>query len=164
MSDQPAAGHNSNRFIDILHAANQLQQHLDQEGYSDEDVLGALESETEVMAVIDHTIERIVADERLAASAKERARRLEARAENRRGLLDVIMKALKRNNIERPLATVYYAKNPQTAVIDNADDIPDTYRSLEVDKARLLQALKAGTKVAGASLSEPKQSLRIKVT
>lgn len=162
--DRPGAGHNSNRFTDILYAATQLQAQLEHEGYADEDVLGALESETEVLAIVDRTIEKIVADERLTASARERARRLEARADMRRGLLNVIMTNLRRQNLERPLATVYYATDPQAVIIDNADDIPEKYLKSAPDKAMIARDLKAGTKVAGAHLADLKQSLRIKVT
>ena len=161
MSDYPS---NRPRFADILNHAHQLQELLSQEGYEDSDIIASLESETEVLAIMDRTIERVIADERLAASARERARRLEARAEMRRGLLHVIMTSLQRQNLERPLATVYYQANPQSVTVERAEEIPAAYTMTVPDKTAILKALKAGEAVPGVSLSPAKTSLRIKTT
>lgn len=164
MSDQPGPGHNSNRFMQLMQHATELQAQLQSEGYTDEDVLGALESETQVLDLLDRTIERMVADQRLAASAKERAKRLEARAENRKSLMDFIMKALRRDNIERPLGTVYYQKNPTTLQITGP--VPAKFRvQVEVDdKDSIKKALEAGERVENCALSPDKYHLRVKVT
>lgn len=161
MSDYPS---NRPKFQEILSHAHQLQQLLTQDGYDDSDVLASLESETEVLAITDRTIERIIADERLAASAKERARRLEARADMRRGLLHVIMTALQRQNLERPLGTVYYQASQPSLTIEKPEDIPEQYQTTVPDKVAILKALKAGEPVPGASLSPVKTSLRIRTT
>ena len=152
------------RFSEMLHAAHTLQQQLSDEGYDQEDIIGALESETDVMRMLDRTIEKVVADERLAASAAERAKRLKARAEKRRELLDVIMVNLERDKLERPLATVYYVTNPVALVIDNPDDIPTQYYESVPDKAMITKALHAGADIPGVRLSTPKRGLRLKVT
>jgi hypothetical protein len=152
------------RFSEILHAAHTLQQQLSDEGYDQEDIIGALESETDVMRMLDRTIEKVVADERLAASATERAKRLKERAAKRRKLLDVIMVNLERDKLERPLATVYYVTNPVTLVIDNPDDIPMQYYESMPDKAMITKALHAGADIPGVHLSTPKRGLRLKVT
>jgi Gp157 protein len=146
-------------FMAIMAAASQLQEQLSAEGYDDDDILGAIESETDVLAILDRVAEKVVADERLAASARERARRLEARADKRRQLLDLMMTTIGRDKVERPLVTLSYRNNPPSLILTNPDHLPSQYMTAVPNKDMITKALKSGAAVDGATLGNPSRSL-----
>jgi len=153
---------NRPRFADILQKAMQLAEDLVKEGYDDSIVVDALDSETEVLAIVDRVAERVIADQRLAASAKARAKRLEERAETSKKFLAYVLSSLNRKSLERPLGTVHFQDNPQGVEI--LGEVPAEYRTEVPDKAAIKRALVAGKEVENARLSPPSRHLRILTT
>ena len=139
------------RISDIMHKAAELRQQLEAEGYDQHDQMLAIETESEALELFDAYAERVVADERLAASARERAKRLERRAEINKGMLTYIMAVLRQKKLERPLVTATMTKGRTSTEITETDKIPAEYRTLP-DKAAITRALKEGQEVPGAEL------------
>ena len=139
-------------YSDLMHQASVLQQQLEAEGYDDENVLASLESETDVLALFDRVTERVIADERLAASARERAKRLEARADKRKAFLGFVLDNLNRTKLERPLATTYWQDNNPALQIDGP--VPEQYMTSTPDKPAITKALKAGEVIENCRLTQ----------
>jgi len=139
------------RISDIMRKAAELRQQLEAEGYDQHDQMLAIETEGEALELFDAYAERVVADERLAASARERAKRLERRADIHKGMLVYIMQVLRQKRLERPLVTASMARGRTSLDILEADKVPAEFRT-EIDKAQLAKALKDGREVAGAQL------------
>lgn len=123
-------------------------------------LLDSLEGETDVMEVLDRIIEQSIADNKLADAARERAKRIEARAERSRSLALRILEALEVPSLERPLYTATIAYT-QGGIVTNADELPPEYLRHTVDMRLLTKALLAGNKIEGAELKNPAPSLRV---
>jgi|SRR4249919_1371093 len=141
-----------------MSAAQQVKQLLI--GYSDEDLLASLESETNALELLDRLTESAVADKELAEKASERAKRLKERSERARDIVKRMLEALGVSKIERSLATLSISDGPRTAVVTDEDLLPTIFFRRAVDKAELLKALKAGP-VVGAEISNGPPVLRI---
>lgn len=147
------------KFSDVMHKAAQIQQQLEAEGYEESDILVSLESETDLLDYFDRVAEKVVADDRLAASAAERAKRLKARADKRKDLLMFMMDIMGVKKLERPLVTASVQKNPVSLTI--LGEVPDLYMMSVPDKAAIIKALKAGETVQNAELAPEKFHLRM---
>ena len=149
-------------FSDVTARAHQLQEQLRAEGYDDDSVLASIESETDLLRVFDRVAERVDQDNRSAVIARERARRLEARADKNAEFLGYLLSVMGiEDRIERPTATVYYRKNPTSLVIEG--DVPEAFLVPVPDKARIKQALTKGEEVANCHLTHSR-SLLVKTT
>lgn len=70
------------------------------------------------------------------------------------------------SKISCPLFSITCAKGREVAVVDQADELPDDYvsvkTSIEPDKKKITDDLKAGVDIPGARLERTKSSIRIK--
>jgi Siphovirus Gp157 len=147
-------------FHAVTARAYALQEQLRAEGYEDDVVTAAIESETDLFRVFDRVAERIDQDNRSAVIARERAKRLEARADRNLEFLDYLMRTIgNQNKVERPTATVYYQATTPALVIDG--DVPDTFMTSVPDKPAIVKAIKAGESVPHCRLTLSR-SLRVK--
>ena len=148
-------------FHAVTAKAYALQEQLRAEGYEDDVVTAAIESETDLFRVFDRVAERIDQDNRSAVIARERAKRLENRADRNTEFLDYLMRTIgNQNKLERPTATVYYQNNPpRLEVIE--DKVPEAFMTKTPDKPAIVKAIKAGENVPGCQLTQGR-SLRVK--
>jgi hypothetical protein len=126
-------------------------------------LLGSLEGETDIMEVLDRVIESSIADKKLAELARERARRIEARADRTREIATRIVEALAISPIERPIYTASLTF-PRKPLVTNADELPDTYIRHAPDMVAIGKALRAGETIPGAELKNPEPQLTIRVS
>jgi len=149
-------------FHAVTARAYALQEQLRAEGYEDDVVTAAIESETDLFRVFDRVAERIDQDNRSAVIARERAKRLEARADRNTEFLDFLMRTIgNETKIERPTATVYYQANPPKLEIDPDTRLADSLLTVVPDKAAIVKAIKAGEDLPGCRLTQSR-SLRVK--
>jgi len=140
---------NPRKLERAMSAVAQLKAQL--AGYEDDVVLASIESETQALELIDRLVEHVVADEALVESGKARLKRIEARADRHREILRAMMAEIA-EKVERPLATLSLGTGPRTAVVTDAQAVPDVYWRRAIDRQELLKALKNGP-VEGAELS-----------
>jgi len=149
-------------FHAVTARAYALQEQLRAEGYEDDVVTAAIESETDLFRVFDRVAERIDQDNRSAVIARERAKRLETRADRNLEFLDFLMRTIgNETKIERPTATVFYQTNPPKLEIDPDTRLADSLLTVVPDKAAITKALKAGEDLPGCRLTQSR-SLRVK--
>lgn len=147
-------------FHAVTAKAHALQEQLRAEGYDDDIVVASIESETDLMRVFDRVAERIDQDNRSAVIARERAKRLEARADRNTEFLDYLMRTIgNQTKLERPTATVFYQANPPRLEIEG--EVPETFLTQVPDKPAIVKAIKAGEAVPNCRLSLSR-SLRVK--
>lgn len=147
-------------FSAVTNKAHQLAEMLRAEGYDDDAVLLSIESETDLLRVFDRVAERVDQDNRSAVIARERARRLEARADKNTEFLGYLMEVMGiEKKIERPTATVYYQNNPPKLEITG--EVPDLYTMSVPDKQAIMRDLKQGDYIANCTLTQSR-SLRVK--
>jgi hypothetical protein len=142
-----------------MSAAQQHKQLLI--GYSDEDILATLESETDALELLDRLTECALADKELAAKASERAARLKERAERSRAIIARMMAALELSKLERPVATLSIGYRRDLQLTD-ASLLPDAFISHSPDKLAIAKALRAGEKIPGAELGNDHPVLTIR--
>ena len=147
-------------FHAVTAKAYALQEQLRAEGYEDDVVTAAIESETDLFRVFDRVAERIDQDNRSAVIARERAKRLEARADRNTEFLDFLMRTIgNQTKVERPTATVFYQTNAPRLEIEG--EVPETFLTQVPDKPAIVKALKAGEDLPGCRLTQSR-SLRVK--
>lgn len=133
----------------------------------------AIEGETGLIDAINEAVTRIIDieafDEALAARAKrisERRSRLDAQAERLRTAIVVAMADVDLKKIELPEATISRKVSPPKVLVTSEADLPSKYIvekvSISPDKKALLEALKAGETVPGATLSNTSETLAIR--
>jgi len=147
-------------FHAVTARAYALQEQLRAEGYEDDVVTAAIESETDLFRVFDRVAERIDQDNRSAVIARERAKRLENRADRNTEFLDFLMRTIgNQTKVERPTATVFYQTNAPRLEIEG--EVPETFLTQVPDKPAIVKAIKAGENVPGCQLTQGR-SLRVK--
>ena len=124
-------------------------------------LLGSLEGETDIMEVLDRVIESSIADKKLAEMARERARRIEARADRTREIATRIVEALGVSPLTRPVytASLTYPRKP---LVTNADELPKEMIREAPDMVAIGKALRAGEMIPGAELRNPEPTLTIR--
>ena len=91
------------RLERAMSAVAQLKAQL--AGYDDDAILDAIDSETNALELIDRIAERVIADQAMVEAGKARLRRIEARVERHRAILQAMMEEIG-PKLERPLATL----------------------------------------------------------
>jgi hypothetical protein len=140
-----------------MSAVSQLKAELSE--YASEDILASIESETNALELMDKLIERVMADEALADSAKQRAKRLEERADGNRVVLRAMMVAIA-EKVQRPLATLSVSYHTKPIVTD-ATALPETLMRHAPDMKLIERALKDGD-VPGVTKTNPEPRLTIR--
>jgi len=120
-----------------------------------------IEGETDVFSLIDRLAERALADKLLVERGKERLKRIEAREDRARAIVQKMMEALGVAKLDRSLATLSVSAGPRSVQIVDQAAIPDGYWRRSVDKIEIAKQLKSGNAVAGAELSNGPSVLRI---
>ena len=126
-------------------------------------LLGVIEGQSEILEVLDKIVEWSIADKKLAELARERARRIEARADRAREIATRIVEALQVSPLERPVytASITYPRKP---LVTNAGELPNAYIRHAPDMIAIGKALRAGETIPGAELKNPEPQLTIRVS
>jgi hypothetical protein len=123
-------------------------------------LISTIEGESDIIEVLDRVIEHAIADGKLVEMARERARRIEARADRTRDVALRILEALQISPLERPLYTVSISQIRKPIVTDQ-ESLPDDFIRRAPDMIALGKALRGGATIHGAELSNDKPVLRI---
>lgn len=132
----------------------------------EETILDTLEGETDLVELIVAVLESAEADKGMVAACEariaeltERQGRFIKRADAKRHVVKLAMERSGRNKIEAPAFTVSLKAVPQSVIVTAQEQIPDAYMvqpdppAPRPDKKAILEALKAGTAIAGCTLS-----------
>ena len=133
-----------------MSAAMQIREMLGET--EDEKLLAdTIGGETDALEILDRMVEQALADEALVDRARERIKRLEARADRRRHIALQMMEAMGLKKLERALATlsVSYRTKP---IITDASLLPVELLRTAPDMHAVAKALKDGP-VPGAETS-----------
>ena len=114
-------------------------------------LLNTIEGESDVLEVLDRVVEAAIADKKLAELARERAKRIEARADRARGVALQIIEALGVSPLERGVYTASVSYHRELGSLDESV-LPEAFIRRAPDKIAIAKALRAGQEVAGASL------------
>jgi hypothetical protein len=146
-----------------MRAVSIAQQHLAQINRDDDDnrlKLDTIEGQSDAFEVLDRIIENALADQLLAATASERAKRLNKRAEKKRELIVRMLDALglTGETLERPIATIWVQYHREVTL---TGDVPDDYLRSAPDMRLIKKDLAAGKEVENATLGNAQPSLHI---
>lgn len=159
------------RIAAEIEAAKALRAVLAADAEDAELYADMIEGETSLFEMIDAVYANIQLDQELLDGIKARENDLairKARVEERIGWRKAKIEQailIFGEKIERPEATFSLAqRQPKLIVSDDESQIPTRFfkTSVELDKAALLKAIKAGEVVEGASLSNAPQTLTIR--
>jgi hypothetical protein len=154
-------------------AAKMLLDAVNEKFDADEDAaMTVVEGETSLVEVIDQILVRIATLEAYQdgvqdtiGKMKGRADRLDMQAARLKASLMMALDTIGAKKMERPTATLSLAKSPDKAVITNEADLPSSFliekTTVSPDRKAILAALKEGTAIPGAELSNGGVSLRI---
>lgn len=135
------------------------------------DTLEAIEGEIELKAEnIGLLVENWESD---IAVLTEYKKKLEAKIATKKNRIESLKDYLRENmevtgikKIQCPLFAINCVSGRDMVSIDDQDQLPDEFVSVQVvtkpDKKKILEALKQGDDVSGASLTRTKSSIRIK--
>jgi hypothetical protein len=151
-----------------LHIESVAVQHLltafkEQLGEDDQAIADTISGETGFFELVDIVLNRLAELEDYINAITTQGRKLNDRNSRfksqheglRKALLSAMLQA-KLDRVERPVGTAAQRKTARSAVIEDENLIPDTYKipqPAQVDKKALTAALKDGP-VPGAKLSE----------
>ena len=124
-------------------------------------LLNTIEGESDVLEVLDRVVEAAIADKKLAELARERAKRIEARAERARGVALQIIEALGVSPLERGVYTASVSYHRELGSLDESA-LPEAFIRHAPDKVAIAKALRAGQDVPGASLGNDAPRLIIR--
>lgn len=136
-------------------------------------ILDTLEGETNLNEALLVVADSALDDETMAEAIKLRIEALQARksrcevtAENKRGLIIMVMERAGLKTIKGPGATLTVRPLLGKAMVDNEAEIPAKFwkpQDPSLDKSALTEALRNGEAVEGAKLSNGGVSLTIRV-
>lgn len=141
-------------------------------GDDDQARVDAVEGETSLLEAFDKALARMgeldamrIGLEAYAKALGDRISRLEAADGRLRSALFSAMNATGLRKIERPLATLSVRPGTPAVVIDAEYMIPVQHRrwkGWEIDRTSIRAAIKSGTQVPGAHLSEAGTTLQVR--
>ncbi len=120
----------------------------------------SLEGETHYFEALDDYAEAVIGDARMVEMAKARIKRIEARIERHRHVVQRILELADLDHTERPLYTVTLTHHRELQIVAEAD-IPDEYWRHAPDKIAIAKALRGGKDVPGATLGNAQPRLTI---
>ena len=166
-------GDASHRLHREMNAAIVLKQSLkDTLGDDAEAMRDMIEGETSLHEMIEHIVLSMDEDEMLVvgldariAELQERKRRIENRIGSKRAMVEQAMVIGEIETLERPTFTLSLRRVPPKAEVTDESLIPSSYwqpQPPKLDKKALLSALKDGTIIPGANLSNGGIALQIR--
>jgi hypothetical protein len=132
-----------------------------------------IEAETDALTICRQLVGEIIEADIMATGVgvmeetlKKRRHRFERGIEARRRMIHSIMNAAALKNVSLPEATLSIRAGTQAVVITDEAAIPESYIKIERSpkRAEIKEALKNGTTVPGAMLSNGAPSLSIRMT
>ncbi|MEP2758823.1 siphovirus Gp157 family protein [Parvibaculum sp.] len=182
ITEAPNAGPANNEHAPLppalaaeFHAHTFLKERLlaDFPDLDDETLSDTLEGETglnEALATIlrsrEEDLSLIIGLKSRLEALKARLDRFQDRAERKRRLVADVMSRADIKRITEPDFTVSLRSSPPGVVIEDETRIPSDYwkpQPPKLDRATLGEALKAGSRVDGATLGSPKPSISIRI-
>lgn len=155
------------RFTELRRRLIEADADIDETTLAD-----TLEGATDVKEAIGHLIRSALEDEAMATGLKgrlddlkRRLERIQARGEKKRHLALEAMEAVDMEKITQPDFTASLRIAPPRVVITCEENIPELYwteQRPKLDKRRLLDTLKAGSRIAGAELSNSRVTLAVR--
>lgn len=154
-------------------AADVLKAHLRTIAGDDEDAIrDTIEGEIDLAGLLAMAAAQNVTDEAMAeginavmVKLRDRKERIEKRVDMRRAAMLAAMTAGEIRKLETPAGTLSRKAVPPSALILSEAEIPADYwkpADPKLDKRAVLEALKAGTKVPGAMLSNGGETLAVR--
>lgn len=125
-----------------------------------ESVLATIESESDALEKLDLIVDEWESDRTIAQKAKERAARIERRADKGRYIAQAIMEQIGVSKLERPGYTASIGAGVPSLIVTDADRIPRQY--MAPDKAGIKAVLLKGQEVPGCTLNNVPPVLRIR--
>lgn len=143
------------------------------EAHGDEDLtLDMIEGETRLIDMLDTLAEGYAEDKAMAEAIKlrlddlsTRRKRIEARADARKALMEKALEVAGIPKIERPLFTASMRALPQSVNVTDPEAIPDAFCRIkrEPDKTAIKKAIQEGQVIPGCTLTNGGQSLSIRI-
>lgn len=153
-------------------ARSLLENMRDIIGEDEGDIATAVEGETNLHEAITRAVARVAELDALVAATdtvienvKERQARLKKQRELIRSALTVAMEAGEIKKLELPLATLSLKRVAPSTVFSDEWLVPEKFwtpQPPKLDKKAVLDALKAGEQVPGATLSNGGQSIQVR--
>jgi hypothetical protein len=141
-------------------------------GDDDQATLDAIEGETALLEAVDASLNRLAEIEtlrdsigELITSYRERSDRLDNQAEQIRAALCMAMSMAGVKKLERPAGTLSLRAMAAKAIVTSEADLPSRFfveQAPKLDKKAVLEALRAGEKIAGAELSNGGETISIR--
>ena len=135
-------------------------------------LLDTLEGATSLHEAIGQVLREALAEEAMAdglkarvAQMRERLERIETASAKKREVAQAVMEEAGIEKILEPDFTVSLRVAPPGVVVTNEEEIPEWFwipQEPKLDRKRILDCLKAGTAVMGASLSNTRVCLSIR--
>ena len=162
-----ALNHESNRFMELRRRLIEADPDIDETT-----LLDTLEGATDLHEAIGEVVRSALEDEAMLAGLKgrledlrERLERIRARGEKKRQVALAVMEDTGVEKLMQPDFTVSLRASPPGLTITSEEDIPEWFwvpQAPKLDKRAILDAIKAGTAVMGAELSNSKISLTVR--
>jgi hypothetical protein len=114
----------------------------------------SLEGETKFFAVLDDLAEAALSDIKLVELARERIRRLEERADNRKSIMARMLEIVELKKAERPLYTASIARRRALVEVPTNEELPAAFIHEAPDKLLIAKTLRHGELVPGYELQE----------
>ena len=156
-----------NRFTELRRRLIEADPEID-----DTTLLDTLEGATSLHEAIGEVVRQALAEEAMAdglksrvAQMKERLERIETASAKKREVALAVMEEAGIEKVTEPDFTVSLRVAPPAAVITDEAVVPEWFwipQEPKLDRRRILDTLKAGTQVLGATLSTPKVCLSIR--
>lgn len=153
-------------------AAVLLANMRDVVGDDEDAVAGLVEGETGLFEAIARAVNRLAEIDAhvdaltgLVKQYRDRQARLENQSELIRAAIGLAMSMTELKKLELPQATISRKPTPAKAIITEEADVPPTFfvpQPPKLDKKALLDALKSGQSVPGATLSNGSETIAIR--
>jgi uncharacterized tellurite resistance protein B-like protein len=114
----------------------------------------SLEGETGFFALLDHLAEIALSDTKLVELARERIKRLEARADSRRNIIRRMLEIAEVRHTERPLYTASISRRQELQEVATNEVLPQAFIRSAPDKVLIKKVLGRGEEVPGYTLAD----------
>lgn len=167
MSSEPHLINEHSRYAELRRRLIEADPEIDETT-----LLDTLEGATNLQEAIGEVIRAALEEEALAdslrsrmASMRERLERIEASSARKRDVAQAVMEDAGIEKILEPDFTVSLRVSPPAVAVVNEAEIPEPYwipQPPKLDRKGILDTLKTGTRVPGATFTNAKVSLAIR--